>query len=182
SVFFDNAFVTKTELNTVAPGESFQLFLGVDKSVRVTHLPPRKASKKSGLFSKTSTATHTRRTTLLNTKAVPVTVAQVDALPRSAQDTIVVRMRQPKQEVAEAINFGDDEAAVSAALQLAGEHQEGAANVGGSGSGGGASTRVFLNKDTNTVIWVAKIPPGQEVSVPFEYSIEWPSTKEIEIS
>jgi hypothetical protein len=35
SIFFDNRFVTKTALRSVSPGESFDVFLGIDPAVKV---------------------------------------------------------------------------------------------------------------------------------------------------
>ena len=38
SVFFDNNFVSKTDLTFVSPGESFQTFLGADPAVKVRRM------------------------------------------------------------------------------------------------------------------------------------------------
>lgn len=35
SIFFGNSFASKTSLDSVSPGESFQAFLGIDPSVKV---------------------------------------------------------------------------------------------------------------------------------------------------
>ncbi|CAN0144949.1 unnamed protein product, partial [Ectocarpus sp. 4 AP-2014] len=90
SIFFDNSFVTKTSLASVSPGESFQTFLGIDPAVKITVAPPRKTSKKRGIFSKSNHVTHTHSTLISNNKKVPVTCVVVDALPRSTDDIIKV--------------------------------------------------------------------------------------------
>lgn len=35
SIFFGNSFATKTSLESVSPGETFQAFLGIDPTVKV---------------------------------------------------------------------------------------------------------------------------------------------------
>jgi len=44
--------VGKTALKFVAPGETFQTFLGVDPSVKVEYVGPKTLSSTGGLFSK----------------------------------------------------------------------------------------------------------------------------------
>ncbi|CAM9856007.1 unnamed protein product, partial [Choristocarpus tenellus] len=61
SIFFDNSFVAKTCLPSVAPGESFQICLGVDTAVKVTRAPSRCASKEGGLFAKNNSTSFTYR-------------------------------------------------------------------------------------------------------------------------
>ena len=39
SIFFGNSFATKTSLESVSPGETFQTFLGIDPTVKVKTRP-----------------------------------------------------------------------------------------------------------------------------------------------
>ena len=90
SVFFDKRFVSKTNLRSVSPGEKFDLFLGVDKAIKVTYAPPRKMSKTRGLLTKSQYETHMLCSTITNSKDVPITIAVIDVLPQSTDDLIKV--------------------------------------------------------------------------------------------
>ncbi|CAM9685635.1 unnamed protein product, partial [Ectocarpus sp. 12 AP-2014] len=120
SIFFDNSFVTKTNLASVSPGESFQTFLGIDPAVKITVAPPRKTSKKRGIISKSNHVTHTHSTLISNNKKVPVTCVVVDAMPRSTDDVIKVMLKQPLPASVSDCEAITDDALASIALEMFG--------------------------------------------------------------
>eukprot|EP00752_Nemacystus_decipiens_P003003 g2786.t1 len=184
SVFFDKSFVAKTNLTSVSPGESFQTFLGTDPAVKIKVAPPRKTAKQRGIFGKVDHVHCTQSTSISNTKKVPVTCVLVDALPRSTDDIVKVTLLQPAQgkvsEAAEAIN---DEMLVDVALDMFG---------GEGGAGGDVASKVpttapkavktsvagVAKGPLNHLAWVVKIAPSDDISIPLEYTVEWPIGKE----
>ncbi|CAM9179132.1 unnamed protein product, partial [Sphacelaria rigidula] len=117
SIFFDNSFVAKTNLRSVSPGESFQTFLGIDPAVKTKVAPPRKTSKKKGIFGKSNQVSHAYSTSISNSKKVPVTCLVVDAIPRSADDVIKVFLHQPTPASIRNSDAVNDEALVTEALE-----------------------------------------------------------------
>ncbi|CAN0444916.1 unnamed protein product [Pylaiella littoralis] len=184
SIFFDNSFVTKTSINSVSPGESFQTFLGIDPAVKITVAPPRKSSKRRGIFSKSNHVTHTHSTSVSNKKKVPVTCVIVDAMPRSTDEIIKVNLKQPlPASVSEAEAITDD-VLVSTALEIfCGDGDGERSNVAQLAHMTPAGTRLagVIKSSSNHLAWVGKIAPQDEISIPLEYTVEWPTGKEIEM-
>ncbi|CAN0195768.1 unnamed protein product [Ectocarpus sp. 6 AP-2014] len=197
SIFFDNSFVTKTSLTSVSPGESFQTFLGIDPAVKITVAPPRKTSKKRGIFSKSNHVTHTHSTSISNKKKVPVTCVVVDAMPRSTNEIIkasllsftgyrcnsrpcsVTLKQPPPSGVTESEAITDDVLA-SAALEMCEAGDRGSSNVQTPPAVHGVLG--VIKSPSNHLAWVGKIAPQGEISVPLEYTVEWPTGKQIEFS
>ncbi|CAM9643751.1 unnamed protein product [Ectocarpus fasciculatus] len=183
SIFFDNSFVTKTSLTSVSPGESFQTFLGIDPAVKITVAPPSKTSKKRGIISKSNHVTHTHSTLISNKKKVPVTFVVVDAMPRSTDDIIMVTLKQPPPASVSECEAITDDALVSIALEMFGGG-EGNSNVSTQPFREGVAGHLvtgIIKSPSNHLAWVGKIAPQGEVSVPLEYTVEWPFEKEIEM-
>ncbi|CAM9377234.1 unnamed protein product [Ectocarpus sp. 6 AP-2014] len=184
SIFFDNSFVTKTSLASVSPGESFQTFLGIDPAVKITVAPPRKTSKKRGIISKSNHVTHTHSTLISNNKRVPVTFVVVDAMPRSTDDVIKVTLKEPLPASVSECEAITDDALVSIALEMFGS---GEGNINNStqhppATPAGSLVTGVINNPSNHLAWVGKIAPRGGVSVPLEYTLEWPFEKEIDMS
>eukprot|EP00752_Nemacystus_decipiens_P006822 g6124.t1 len=182
SIFFDNSFVTKTSLASVSPGESFQTFLGIDPAVKITVAPPRKTSKKRGIFSKSNHVTHTHSTSVSNKKRVPVTCVIVDAMPRSTDEIIKVVLKQPvPANVSESEAITDD-VLVSAALEMFGEASNDSQAQPPPQAPTPAASHVagVIKSPSNHLAWVGKIAPQGEISIPLEYTVEWPNGKEVE--
>jgi uncharacterized protein (TIGR02231 family) len=171
SIFFGNSFVSRTNLRSVAPGESFDLFLGKDPACRVTRLPDRVTTGKKSIlgFSKTTSIVYQHNTVLVNSKAVPMTIALVEALPRSRDEGVKVTLKVPKEEDVLEVQAGSDDTAVEMALErikrLAPE---------------GVARAFIKNKDTNTLVSALCLAEHQELQVPFEYAIDHPADKAIE--
>eukprot|EP00903_Cladosiphon_okamuranus_P006878 g6698.t2 len=186
SIFFDNSFVTKTSLTSVSPGESFQTFLGIDPAVKITVAPPRKTSKKRGIFSKSNHVTHTHSTSVSNKKKVPVTCVIVDAMPRSTDEIIKVVLKQPVPASVSESGAITDDVLVSTALEIFGEaSSDGQAQAqlqAPTPTPSATHVAGVIKSPSNHLAWVGKIAPQGEISIPLEYTVEWPTGKDIQFS
>ncbi|CAM9173604.1 unnamed protein product [Ectocarpus sp. 12 AP-2014] len=188
SIFFDNSFVTKTSLASVSPGESFQTFLGIDPAVKVKVAPLRKTSKQKGLFGKVDHVAHVHSTIISNKKKVPVTCVVIEALPLSTNEIIKVTLQQPAPaKVTESVEAVNDEALVDAGLAMFGGQGKDDEDDGGTTEGPTAATPEVAKTGiagitkgpTNHLAWVLKVAPQDDISIPLEYTVEWPIGKEV---
>lgn len=176
NVFVDNSFVSKTQLNVVAPGETFRTFLGVDKAVKVTYRPISNVHSERGYFSKTEGVVYKYVTIVKNTKSRPISMVVADMLPVSDDTTIKVKLIQPTREE---VDRGTAEEAKQKAEQAArAEAVARGSGAGAAGAGAGApapQSLVTQVKATNNLVWTRPLEPGASVEIPFEYAIEHPS-------
>ncbi|CBN77790.1 conserved unknown protein [Ectocarpus siliculosus] len=188
SIFFDNSFVAKTSLTSVSPGESFQTFLGIDPAVKVKVAPPRKTSKQKGLFGKVDHVAHIHSTVISNKKKVPVTCVVIEALPLSTNEIIKVKLQQPAPaKVTESVEAVNDEALVDAGLAMFGGQGKDYEDDGGTTKGSTAAAPEVVKTGiagitkgpTNHLAWVLKVAPQDDISIPLEYTVEWPIGKEV---
>ncbi|CAM9132840.1 unnamed protein product [Ectocarpus fasciculatus] len=188
SIFFDNSFVTKTSLTSVSPGESFQTFLGIDPAVKVKVAPPRKTSKQKGLFGKVDHVAHVHSTLISNKKKVPVTCVVIEALPLSTNEIIKVKLQQPSPgKVTESVEAVNDEELVDAGLEMFGGQGNDGDDDGATVKGSTAAAPEVVKTGiagitkgpTNHLAWVVKVAPQDDISIPLEYTVEWPIGKEV---
>ncbi|CAM9464964.1 unnamed protein product [Scytosiphon promiscuus] len=192
SVFFDNSFVAKTSLNSVSPGDSFQTFLGVDPAVKVEFAPIRKMNKNKGLFGNVDRVSHCCSTSISNKKKVPITCVVVEALPRSTDESIKVHLQQPAPAKVTKIPAAiTAEKLVDMALDMFGVAGEGGRDGKDKDGDNGATASKAAIKSVATDVagvakgvmdhmaWVVNIAPQEDISVPLEYTVEWPMDKDI---
>lgn len=93
SVFLDGAFVATASLKQVAPGETFDLYLGADERVKVERKQLKERVEVSllpGLRGKTKSTEYEFLTTLENFTGRKITVTVFDQVPVSEREEIVV--------------------------------------------------------------------------------------------
>ncbi|PIQ83257.1 MAG: hypothetical protein COV75_08475 [Candidatus Omnitrophica bacterium CG11_big_fil_rev_8_21_14_0_20_63_9] len=93
AVFLDGAFVATAALEQVAPGEEFDLYLGVDERVRVERRPLKERVEVAllpGLRGKMKATDYEWLTTVENFTGRTVTVAVFDQVPVSQREEITV--------------------------------------------------------------------------------------------
>ncbi|KAG6887828.1 hypothetical protein C0992_010561 [Termitomyces sp. T32_za158] len=96
SVYVDGSFISRSEVPSVSPEESFNCPLGLDPSIRVTYHPISKTRSESGFYTKTTTHVYTQNVTVFNTKPTPVErVRVVDQVPVSEDAQVQVRLLSP---------------------------------------------------------------------------------------
>ena len=95
SVFMDNNFVTHSSIENVCLGDTFDLPLGTDVSVKVEYKPVIKRSDTQGLLNKVMFDNIRHETRLTNTKASSVTVHVFEQVPQSSHEKIKVKLIVP---------------------------------------------------------------------------------------
>ncbi len=93
SVFLDGAFVATSALKQVAPGQEFDLYLGVDERVKVERKPLKERVEVSllpGVHGKTKSTDYEFLTTIENFTGRRIAVTAFDQVPVSDREEIVV--------------------------------------------------------------------------------------------
>jgi uncharacterized protein (TIGR02231 family) len=96
SVFMDNNFVAKSDIMTVAPNETFVLYLGVDHAIKVQYRPEKRMKEQTGLFTKTNKLAISRTCVLTNNKEEDVSIAMFEQLPKSSDSEVKVKLTDPE--------------------------------------------------------------------------------------
>jgi len=95
NVFGEKEFIAQSAMKTVAPGESFDAYFGVDPSVTIERKLINKATEYTGTFTKNVKIVYHYRLTLENKKKTDVTVGVQDHLPISQNEKITVEQLEP---------------------------------------------------------------------------------------
>lgn len=173
SVFMDGNFITTTTMRLVSPGESFNIFLGVDPALKVEYRPCRTSSSTKGLFASTEVKHYEYCTVLRNTKQNLCRVIVAEILPRSSDEEIVVELLDPQPAALSKLGDGKsvsvDQDIISSLDSIA--------------EGGAAWPADFVtqNKVTNNVVWLKTIAAGDKVTLSFNYRLLWPKGKTVDI-
>lgn len=97
NVFLDGTFVATSRLETVMPGEKFDLALGADEGIAIEHKRVQKFTEQTGLISKSTRITYEYLVTVRNNKRTPARVAITDQVPLSRNEKVVVRVQSPPE-------------------------------------------------------------------------------------
>jgi uncharacterized protein (TIGR02231 family) len=100
NVFLDGTFVATSRLETVMPGEKFDLALGADEGIAIEHKRVQKFTQQTGLISKSTRLTYEYLITVRNNKRTPARVAVTDQVPLSRNEKVVVRVQNPPEREA----------------------------------------------------------------------------------
>ncbi len=100
NVFLDGTFVATSRLETVMPGEKFDLALGADEGIAIEHKRVQKFTEQTGLISKSTRLTYEYLITVRNNKRTPARVAVTDQVPLSRNEKVVVRVQSPPEREA----------------------------------------------------------------------------------
>ncbi len=98
NVFLDNNFVANASMKSVAPGEKFWTYLGVDEGVKVDYKFIRKYKENSGVFSKTTKYTYEYLITVTNNKKTAIKLTLWDQIPTSSDEKLQVTLIEPPSE------------------------------------------------------------------------------------
>jgi len=102
SVFLDNAFVANGDLKTIAPGEAFEAFLGVDEGMKVEHKFISRKEQKEGVFGGRVKWLYEYRIKLTSRKAQTHDLVVKDQIPLTGHADIQVELLEP------AVRDGDE--------------------------------------------------------------------------
>ncbi|CAF3845759.1 unnamed protein product [Rotaria sp. Silwood1] len=95
SIFMNNNFVTHSSIDNVCIGDTFDLPLGIDSSIKIEYKPVKKTSDTQGIISKVHLKTVRHETHITNTKTNEVIVFVYDQVPLSSDEKIKVNLIQP---------------------------------------------------------------------------------------
>uniref|UniRef100_A0A1I7TFH0 Mucoidy inhibitor MuiA family protein n=1 Tax=Caenorhabditis tropicalis TaxID=1561998 RepID=A0A1I7TFH0_9PELO len=96
SVYLNNAFVAKSHLKNVSPGERFTCSLGVDTAIRVEYKPAKKYHEEGGYITKHSANVTEQTIYVKNTRSEqPVLLTIKHHVPRSTDEKIRVKLVSP---------------------------------------------------------------------------------------
>ncbi len=99
NVFLDNSFVASVPVNTIMPGDSFSLNLGIDEAIRVERKLVGRFTERVGTFSTKIRTKYEFENAVENHKKYPVEITLTDQVPVSDDEKIVVDLLDPKPEV-----------------------------------------------------------------------------------
>jgi uncharacterized protein (TIGR02231 family) len=97
SVFLDGTFVASSALESVMPGERFDLALGADGGIAVKRKLNSKFTEDTGLVTKKKRTTYDFTLTVQNNKKAAVKVRVLDQVPVSRNEAIVVTVDEPAE-------------------------------------------------------------------------------------
>ncbi len=137
NIFFDNAFVTTSSMDLVAPTEEFWTFLGIDEALEVEYKLIKRFEED---IAKKTKVTWEYQILLESKKKTAEEIVVWDQLPISSTEEIVVECIEPK--------YKEDTPALKK-----NEHE-------------------FFE-------WYFKLDPGQKVTIPFSFSVKYPSGRSI---
>ncbi|ULT90313.1 hypothetical protein L3Y34_008577 [Caenorhabditis briggsae] len=96
SVYLNNAFVAKSHLKNVSPGERFSCSLGVDTAIRVEYKPAKKYHEEGGYITKHSANVTEQTVFVKNSRSEqPVLLTIKHHVPRSTDEKIRVKLVAP---------------------------------------------------------------------------------------
>ena len=95
SIFLNNNFVTHSSIDNVCIGDTFDLPLGNDPTIKVEYKPVKKTDDTYGLLYKAHLKTVRHETHVTNTKSHDVTIFIYDQLPLSSNERIKVNLVTP---------------------------------------------------------------------------------------
>eukprot|EP01080_Neovahlkampfia_damariscottae_P002473 gene2473-3182_t len=99
SIFYNNDFVSKSNLTSVAPGESFEAYLGVDTEIKLEYINPRKFKETKGFFSTEIKMNVERKIKISNKKQKEIDIVVIDQLPLSGHSEIKVDLIEPNSKL-----------------------------------------------------------------------------------
>lgn len=187
AVFLDGNFMTTTSIKQTSPGEFFNVFLGVDPSIKVQYMPCRTNQYVKGWLSGTEVKKYFYSTVVHNTKQRPIRIIIAEVFPRSADEKISIELLDPPP--ASLTKASSDTAPIM-------NEQDVIAALDGFGSGGAEPTTqggtpratpswprdfVTQNKFTNNIVWLKTLQPGEKTEVKFSYRVAWPQGQSIGI-
>ncbi|CAF1195937.1 unnamed protein product [Adineta ricciae] len=95
SVFMNNNFITHSSIDSICSGDTFDLPLGADASVKVTYKPVKQVNDIQGLLSKVNIEHVRLETHLVNTKSSEVIIFVHEQVPLSSNEKIKVKVLTP---------------------------------------------------------------------------------------
>jgi uncharacterized protein (TIGR02231 family) len=98
NVFFENSFIATSQLKSIMPQDSLEMYFGSDESVRVERKMLNKFTEYTGTFSKRSKVTYDFLITIKNLKMDGIVLSMKDQLPVSRNEKVQIEVITPSKE------------------------------------------------------------------------------------
>jgi uncharacterized protein (TIGR02231 family) len=95
SILLDNTYVARAHLETVVPGETFDLDLGVDDGISVERKLVNRLIENTGLISRKQKITYDILITIKNNREIAHEITVKDQAPVSRHEDVVVALIAP---------------------------------------------------------------------------------------
>ncbi|GMT25316.1 hypothetical protein PFISCL1PPCAC_16613, partial [Pristionchus fissidentatus] len=155
SIYLDGAFVAKTQIKAVSPGERFTSSLGVDPAVKIEYKPAHKFHEQSGLINKSSSTVTEQKIIVKNTRGDSVLLTIKEQIPRSTDEKIKVRVLSPE------------------AMEKVSEENHGENHTPKAG------VRLL---PSNNLEWTVKLEKSENQTLLVKYAIDHPSAEKLEFA
>ncbi|PAV81126.1 hypothetical protein WR25_22376 isoform A [Diploscapter pachys] len=155
SVFLDNAFVAKSNIKDISPGERFNVSLGVDSSIRISYKPAREYKEQKGVITKNSSNIHEQIVNVKNTRRDGILLTLKEHVPRSTDEKIKVALLEPQ-----AVVNASGEVSVS---EMSVAQKEGA-----------------KISSANNLEWTVAMPAGSQKDLKIRWQVEFPKDDRVE--
>ncbi|GMS78449.1 hypothetical protein PENTCL1PPCAC_624, partial [Pristionchus entomophagus] len=154
SVYLDGAFVAKTAIKAVSPGERFTASLGVDRAVKIEYKPAHKYHEQTGIINKWSSTVNEQKIVVKNTRGDAVLLTIREQIPRSTDEKIKVTMVLPEilEKVIDEDILNEDQRPKEGARLLPSHNLE----------------------------WTVKLEKGSSQSLLVKYTVEHPLSEKLE--
>lgn len=96
NIFLDNAFISTSQLNYIAPGEKSWIFLGPDENIKVDYQFIKDTQGDKGFFKGKNVLTFQGLFKITNNKKTEEEIVIWDQLPISQHEDIVIELIEPK--------------------------------------------------------------------------------------
>ena len=160
----DGTFLGTATIPRCAPGDHFELGLGVDESVLVEYRKPIRTVASQGMLVKEQVLTYERCISVYNTRKNHISLVVFDQVPVSDDERLKVHLKKPM-----ALRGGGDTAKGPAAgiVVVSSPDKKAAA-------GGLADATVEMRKG-GEVRWEAKVEGGTRIRIGLEYEAKLPT-------
>ncbi len=98
NVFFENSFIATSQLKSIMPQDSLEMYFGSDEGVRVERKMLNKFTEYTGTFSKRTKVTYDFLITVRNLKKNGIVLSIKDQLPVSRNEKVQVEVIVPSKE------------------------------------------------------------------------------------
>lgn len=95
NVFFDNAYVSSSSIETIMPGDEFELGIGADERIRIERKLVNRFTEYTGTFTKKTKVQYEYLIKIENTKIEAIDLDLSDQIPVSKNEKIVVEISSP---------------------------------------------------------------------------------------
>ena len=156
----DGIFLGTSTIPLCAPGEHFELNLGIDECVHVEYHEPAHAVAPQSVPGEEDAFTYKRCISIYNTRKNYISLVVFDQVPVSHDEKLKVHVKKPP-----ALRDGGLASGTAAGIVVMG--------TGNEDSRGLADATVEIRED-GEVKWEAKVPCGTQIRIEFEYETKLP--------